>query len=80
MNGCPLCDYLHGIQQKYCGEATPAALTERRKQWLRYVPREQSDRSLLNMVSAHLVTMPFGNAWAHQTTVLLCVSANEKPI
>lgn len=77
---CKLATFLGRVQQRLVAPADASEVLRREKATARYTPRDPYGIVLVNHTYAHLLQVFPNEAWAHQTTVLLCVSANEKPI
>lgn len=77
---CKLATYLGRVQQRFVLPADASEVLQREKSLARYIPRDPYGIVLMNHTHAHLLQVYPNEAWAHQTTLLLCVSANEKPI
>lgn len=77
---CKLASYLGRVQQLLVAPADASEVLRREKALARYIPRDPYGIVLVNHTHAHLLQVYPNEAWAHQTTILLCVSANEKPV
>ena len=77
---CKLATYLGRAQQLFAAPADASEVLRREKATARYTPRDPYGIVLVNHTYAHLLQAFPNEAWARQTAVLLCVSANEKPI